>query len=29
MTIRDRRQTEFANVWLKNWMRGILNLCPR
>lgn len=29
MTIRDRRQTEFANMWLKNWMRGILNLCPR
>ena len=29
MTIRDKRQREFADVWLKNWMHGILNLCPR
>jgi superfamily II DNA or RNA helicase len=29
MTIRDKRQKEFADVWLKNWMHGILNLCPR
>lgn len=28
MTLRDKRQQEFADVWLKNkW--GILNLCPR
>ena len=28
MTIRDKRQAEFANVWLKE-KHGILNLCPR
>jgi superfamily II DNA or RNA helicase len=28
MTIRDKRQIEFANVWLKE-KNGILNLCPR
>tara|TARA_R110000782_G_scaffold30983_2_gene76799 strand:+ start:281 stop:1360 length:1080 start_codon:yes stop_codon:yes gene_type:complete len=28
MTIRDKRQKEFADVWLKE-KRGILNLCPR
>jgi superfamily II DNA or RNA helicase len=29
MTIRDKRQKEFADVWLKHGMYGILNLCPR
>jgi len=29
MTIRDKRQREFADVWLKNGRHGILNLCPR
>jgi len=29
MTIRDRRQKEFADVWLKQGRHGILNLCPR
>ena len=29
MTIRDKRQKEFADVWLKHGMFGILNLCPR
>ena len=28
MTIRDKRQAEFANIWLKK-KHGILNLCPR
>jgi hypothetical protein len=28
MTIRDKRQKEFADVWLKQ-KHGILNLCPR
>lgn len=28
MTIRDKRQKEFADVWLKK-KHGILNLCPR
>jgi superfamily II DNA or RNA helicase len=28
MTIRDKRQKEFANIWLRK-KRGILNLCPR
>lgn len=28
MTIRDQRQKEFADVWLKE-KHGILNLCPR
>jgi superfamily II DNA or RNA helicase len=28
MTLRDKRQREFADVWLKE-RRGILNLCPR
>ena len=28
MTIRDRRQKEFADIWLKE-KHGILNLCPR
>jgi len=28
MTIRDKRQREFADVWLKK-KHGILNLCPR
>lgn len=29
MTIRDKRQKEFANTWLKHGKFGILNLCPR
>jgi superfamily II DNA or RNA helicase len=29
MTLRDKRQLEFANVWLKHGKHGILNLCPR
>jgi superfamily II DNA or RNA helicase len=29
MTIRDERQKEFADVWLNEGRRGILNLCPR
>ena len=29
MTLRDRRQREFADVWLNNGRHGILNLCPR
>ena len=29
MTIRDKRQQEFANIWLNNGKHGILNLCPR
>lgn len=28
MSLRDKRQKEFADVWLKN-KRGILYLCPR
>jgi superfamily II DNA or RNA helicase len=28
-SIRDKRQQEFADVWLKNGQFGILNLCPR
>ena len=29
MTLRDQRQQEFADVWLKHGKFGILNLCPR
>ena len=29
MTIRDKRQKEFADVWMKHGRFGILNLCPR
>jgi len=29
MTLRDKRQKEFADVWLKHGKYGILNLCPR
>ena len=29
MTIRDKRQAEFANVWWNHGRYGILNLCPR
>lgn len=29
MTIRDKRQAEFAEEWLKKGRYGILNLCPR
>ena len=29
MTIRDKRQQEFADIWLKHGKFGILNLCPR
>lgn len=29
MTLRDKRQKEFANTWLKHGKFGILNLCPR
>ena len=28
-TIRDLRQAEFANMWMKHGKFGILNLCPR
>jgi hypothetical protein len=28
-SIRDVRQKEFADVWLKHGKYGILNLCPR
>ena len=28
MTLRDKRQKEFADVWLKE-RHGVLNLCPR
>jgi hypothetical protein len=28
-SIRDKRQQEFAKVWLENDKFGILNLCPR
>lgn len=29
LTLRDKRQQEFADVWLDNDKFGILNLCPR
>lgn len=29
LTLRDKRQQEFADIWLNNGMTGILNLCPR
>ena len=29
MTIRDKRQAEFANTWWNHGKFGILNLCPR
>jgi len=29
LTLRDKRQKEFADVWLKHGKFGILNLCPR
>ena len=29
MTLRDQRQAEFADVWIKAGKFGILNLCPR
>lgn len=29
MTLRDKRQQEFADVWLNGGRWGILNLCPR
>jgi superfamily II DNA or RNA helicase len=29
MTLRDQRQAEFANMWIKSGKFGILNLCPR
>jgi len=29
MTLRDKRQQEFADVWLNHDKFGILNLCPR
>ena len=29
MTLRDKRQAEFANVWWNHGRYGILNLCPR
>lgn len=29
LTLRDKRQKEFADVWLDNGKHGILNLCPR
>ena len=29
LTLRDKRQVEFADVWLKHGKYGILNLCPR
>jgi superfamily II DNA or RNA helicase len=29
MTIRDKRQKEFADAWLNSGKFGILNLCPR
>ena len=29
MTLRDKRQSEFAQMWLDNDKYGILNLCPR
>ena len=29
LTLRDKRQQEFADVWMNNGQFGILNLCPR
>ena len=29
MTVRDKRQKEFADIWLNHGKHGILNLCPR
>lgn len=29
MTIRDKRQEQFANIWMDHGRFGILNLCPR
>ena len=29
MTLRDKRQAEFADTWLNHGKFGILNLCPR
>lgn len=29
MTIRNKRQREFANIWMNTGKHGILNLCPR
>lgn len=29
MTLRDKRQKEFADIWMKHGKFGILNLCPR
>lgn len=29
MTTRDKRQKEFANIWMNSGKHGILNLCPR
>lgn len=29
LTLRDKRQQEFADVWMNNGKFGILNLCPR
>lgn len=29
LTLRDKRQQEFANIWLEHGKFGILNLCPR
>jgi len=29
MTLRDKRQKEFADVWMNHGKFGILNLCPR
>ena len=29
LTLRDRRQKEFADVWMENGKFGILHLCPR
>lgn len=29
MTLRDKRQQEFANIWINSGKHGILNLCPR
>ena len=29
LTLRDKRQVEFANMWMKHGKFGILNLCPR
>jgi len=29
MSLRNKRQEEFANIWLESDRFGILNLCPR